>query len=269
FQIAKGELIEKTFDFDLFTFCDKYGLNQVKTATALQVLQTNAIVEINNINNQRSSLQFLVSSHRLNIQLNSSALQHRSLVKNILRIYGGIFEQTVKIDEFYIAKKIGITSWSVVDQLEKLNKQEIVLYKKSSNRAVLNFLCPREDDRSINRISKNIEAFFNQKRQKLKQVLYFVNNKSVCRTKLLLRYFDQQIKKDCEVCDLCQTKKNANKLNVSELILNLLEQKGELSVKELCNLIDENDQNILANLRKLLAVKSIDLSLYNKYFIKK
>ncbi|MGG8497651.1 RecQ family ATP-dependent DNA helicase [Tenacibaculum sp. TC6] len=268
FQIAKGEFIEAPFDFDFSAFCHKYNFVSSKTQNILQVLSANGIIELTNTYHQKSSIQFLMHSNQLIQYGNKNGSDIQNLIQTLLRLYGGIFEQAIKIDEFYIAKKTGNTSWNVVKNLEILNERGIITYTKASKNATLYFLHPREDDRTINPISKNIERYFNQKKQKINDVIHYITNNDICRNQLLLTYFDEKTPNTCGICDVCLQKKKSNTPAVSKMILTFLETKKEASSKEICTFLNEKEEDILIHLRKLLANEVIGLTTYNKYFIK-
>lgn len=265
FQIAKGELIETSFDFNFLDFCSKYHFIPNKTFNALQILNNNGIIELNHNFSQKSTVQFLVSSKQV-IALSQQNLQLKSFIQQILRMYGGIFETPVKIDEFYIAKKLNVTSWYVVSFLEKLASKEIISYSKSNNDAELLFLVPREDDKTINRISKNIEQYLLQKKQKHHQLLHFIKNNSVCRSIQLLTYFDELNVTPCGACDVCLQQQNKPSTTQKD-ILSVLNNDKEYSLAEICLLLNEKETNILILLRELLAEEKIHTK-NNKYFLK-
>ncbi len=266
FQIAKGELIDTAFSFNFLDFCSKYNFKHTKTKVALQLLGSNGIIELNTPINKRSTIQFLVRSNQL-IELGKRK-DYGFLIQTLLRLYGGVFEQPVSIDEFFIGKKIGATSFTVIEQLEKLETMEVLSYQKTGKNSELYFLQPREDDLAINRISKNITSFLNQKIKKSKQVLDFIQNKSICRAVLLVNYFNERIN-DCGICDVClEKKKNSNNKDIEKLIIEILSRSSELFSQEICERINEKEEDILIHLRKLLANEVIGVTLYNKYFLK-
>ncbi|SEC94319.1 ATP-dependent DNA helicase RecQ [Tenacibaculum sp. MAR_2009_124] len=266
FQITKGEIIDTPFNFNFLEFCDKYSFKHAKTKIILQLLNSNGIIELNTPVNKRSSIQFLVRTNQL-VALGKRK-DYTYLIQTLLRLYGGVFEQPVNIDEFYIAKRIGATSFTVIEQLEKLESLGILSYQKTGKNAELYFLQPREDDLAINRISKNISSFLNQKVKKAQQVLLFIKNKSICRAVLLVNYFNDKTK-NCGICDVClKNKESENRKNLDNDIIQLLSHSKELFSNEICEQIHGKEEDILIHLRKLLADDVISLTLYNKYFLK-
>lgn len=267
FQIAKGELIETKFDFNFLEFCNKYEFKPNKTFMALQILHNNGVIELQNNYQQKSTIQFLVNSHQILHYVDTNK-NRKNFIQSLLRMYGGLFEQAVKIDEFYLAKKVGITSRSVINQLEKLAEDNLIEYNKASANSDLYFLYPREDNKTINRISKNIETYLEQKKNKTKKLIRFIENQEICRSILLLKYFGEIVTPKCGICDVCLQKKRVIR-DISGQILLLFKTNTELSSKEICAIIKAKEEEVLINLRELLSEEKIGLNAYNKYFLSK
>lgn len=263
FQIAKGELTEEGFDFNLLLFCEKYGFKPSKVYHTLQILSTNGIIQQNDNYQKKSTLQFLVNSPQILNYTNGNSKKEQ-FIKILLRMYGGLFENAIKIDEFNIAKKLGITSKKVIKNLEQLHKEELIDYKKANTNIQLSFLQPREDDKTINRISKNITRFIQQKNDKINDSIRFVEQNTLCRSNYLLNYFGETTSKKCGICDVC-LKSNVKKLD--KTILQLINLHKELSSKEIVALLKENEQNVLINLQLLLSEEKIIINQYNKYVL--
>ncbi|WP_370408602.1 ATP-dependent DNA helicase RecQ [Tenacibaculum dicentrarchi] len=264
FQITKGELIETPFDFNFLEFCTKYTFTATKTYTILQILNSNGIIELNTNFQKKSSIYFIVSSKQvvLYLQQNPSA---KKFVQTLLRLYGGVFENPVKIDEFYIAKKIGITSEQVIKELERMLEKNILEYKKASDNSELFFLQPREDDKTINRVLKNIELYLVQKKKKQQDLIHFLKNNDLCRSVQLLNYFNEDATNKCGICDVCLQHKQTFYINPKQII-NLLNKKDALTVNEIATALYEKEANILILLRTLLSEEKISVT-NNKYFL--
>ncbi|REH52424.1 ATP-dependent DNA helicase RecQ [Tenacibaculum gallaicum] len=265
FQIVKGELIETAFDFNFLDFCSKYNFIPNKTFNTLQILNNNGIIELNHNFQQNSTIQFLVSSKQVILHANQNS-QVKNFIQQVLRMYGGVFENPVKIDEFYIAKKLGTTSWFVIDTLEKLAQKELITYTKATNNAELFFLHPREDNKTINRIAVNIQQYIKQKKQKNRDLLRFIENNSVCRSVQLLSYFGEHHTNNCDICDVCLHKKKVPTVTLKE-VFSLFRNEKSFTVTEICSLLNEKEANILILLRELLAEDKIHTK-NNKYFLK-
>ena len=266
FQISKGELSEDSYAFNLLEYCDKYQLIPNKTFNALQILNNYGIIELNNYGVQKSSIQF-IATHTQIINYKRTTKEQTFFIDAILRMYGGIFEKAVKIDEFKIAKKLGLTSYRVIENLEKLHRLDLITYNKSTKNSELFFLQPREDDKTINRIAKSIKSYLKYKNEKFSSFIQFIKNDRVCRNIQILDYFNENKVEKCGICDVCLQHKKSD-ANISVQIIKLLRENKELTPKEIGEKISYLERDILIHLRKLLAEEIINITDYNTYFLK-
>ena len=264
FQITYGELPVESYDFNFKDFCKKYDYAALKVDVVLKILSNNGILEIDNNFNQKSALQFIVSSNAV-LNYAKKNTRRKKFIDIILRTYGGLFEQETKVNEYYIAKKAAITSLQVFEQLKKLEEDKIVIYNAATSDVSLTFLQPREDDKMINRNTKEIKVYIHQKKKKTAEFIKFVRNDKICRSIQILKYFDEDSSQNCGICDVCVLKKRKTQQDVSVLILQLLKTKESLSSLEMTQLLNVNEKDILIHLRNLLSKNKISINHQNKY----
>jgi len=266
FQIALGELPEVSFDFNFFKFCQTYKLSHKKTATIFQILKKNSIIEINSKFSQKSTVIFIISSKQLIRQTFNNKLT-RKLIDFILRSHGGVFQKEVKINEFDIAKRMQINSLTVKELLNKLDHLNIIDYKEASSNEDFTFLTPREDDKTINRISRSIEKYLNQQQKKSKELIYFIKNNTTCRYIQLSRYFNEKKVSKCTLCDVCISDKKNSSNRIEKDIKELFKDRKEISQDEIIFSLEHDEKAILIHLRNLLSKDKIGLTANNKFFI--
>ena len=264
FRISLGEISEEIFPFNLLEFCKKYNFSVLKVDTALKILANNGIIEISNHYNKKSTLLFIVNSKTVLNYLENNAII-KKFTNSILRTYAGLFEQEVKIDEFFIAKKTSLTTAIVLTNLERLQNDNIIEYKPVKNDAELTFLLPREDDYTINRFSKEMKQFVHQKKKKSDDLVAFVNNNTICRSIQILSYFDEIKTEKCGICDVCISENRKSTVNLSSEIIQLLKSKQVLSSQEISAALVANEKDILIHLRLLLTDDKIKINHQNKY----
>jgi len=174
------------------------------------------------------------------------------LIKVILRNYGGTFEQFIPIDERFIAKKLNFTKSEVINLLNKLNKDNIIIYKILDSDTEIYFLKPRDDNFIINSISKNLEFRNNNKINKAKSVVDYIHNNQICRNIQLLKYFGESHLLKCETCDVCIGQLSANpKIDykiIANEIMQMFKSDSQLSSNDLFNNLDHNRENIIKTL---------------------
>jgi ATP-dependent DNA helicase RecQ len=266
FQIALGELPEVSFDFNFLKFCQTYKLSHKKTTTIFQILKKNSIIEINSKFSQKSTVIFIISSKQLIRQTFNNKLT-RKLIDFILRSHGGVFQKEVKINEFDIAKRMQINSLTVKELLNRLDHLNIIDYKEASSNEDFTFLTPREDDKTINRISRSIEKYLNQQQKKSKELIYFIRNNTTCRYIQLSRYFNEKKVSKCTLCDVCISDKENSSNRIEKDIKELFKDRKEISQDEIIFSLEHDEKAILIHLRNLLSKDKIGLTANNKFFI--
>ena len=268
FNISIGEVSLESYPFNILEFSKKINVSVIKVDAAIKILSNNGVLEIDNQYNKKSTLQFIVNSKTALFYLNKNK-PLKDFTNSILRTYSGLFDGEIKIDEFFIAKKAGITTKLVLSYLEQLQKDTIVKYKPIKNDAEITFLLPREDDYTINKFSREIKQYIHQKKKKSDDLISFVNNNNICRSVQILDYFDDPKSKNCGVCDVCITKKRKVPENISSSIIQLLKNKHSLTSKEISAALTALEKDILIHLRQLLIDDKISLNHQNKYTLKK
>ncbi|MDC1432165.1 RecQ family ATP-dependent DNA helicase [Polaribacter sp.] len=265
FQIGNGELLETPFEFNFLEFCEKYGFSSSKVTTCLKLLSNQGIVTVQTDFNKKSLVHFTTTSKKvINFTKNNDKLHQ--FISVVLRNYGGIFEQETKIDEYYLAKKAGITNQQVRKYLTKLEDAEVLIYKQAESNTEVLFLHPREDEKTINRNGKEIQQYLDQKRKKAADLIDFIKNNTLCRSKQILTYFDEKETTACGICDVCLSNKKAPP-SLRNNILELLSKTTAISSLEICHLIDTNEKHILIHLQTLLSEGKIALNHQNKFYL--
>lgn len=268
FQIAYGEGIDEKFTFNLNHFCTKYKFAPLKTYNALQFLDRQGIISLSQEFSEKISLQFIIPSKEVlrYISLNPNDSE---IISAILRTYPGIYEMETAFNLPLIAKKSNHSETEIQAVLQKLKEKDIIEYHAKNNDATLIFNEIREDDRTINRVAKYLEKQNQLKKDQLQSVLDYINGQKVCKSKLILNYFGEEIKEDCGICSYCISKKNTktNFTKLSKEIIALL-QTEDLNSREIQNKIQTNADAIIFVLQQLLENESIIIKPNNKYTLK-
>ena len=97
FQIPYGEGENHTHQFDFKSFCSTYKLKASLTYNALLLLDRNAIIALTQHFNFRTKIQFITTNAAL-FQYLETHLDLNTLVKVLLRTYGGIFDYETKVN---------------------------------------------------------------------------------------------------------------------------------------------------------------------------
>ena len=266
FYISKGELLEQPFTFNLQDFCAQYKLNIFNAYNAILLLEKEGVLLYEHQYNKQSALLFKVSNEQV-LNYTKEHAKYRNLIQVLLRSYGGIFENSVLINESFLAEKLNTTKKHIIASLHQMENDHIIQYLQQTQNTSIQFLVMREDQITINRISKNILQRNNIKKNKAEKMVAYIQNDKICRNSQLLSYFNEQTSKKCGVCDVCLKEKSAtnNTYQISIKILKLLEGQSELSSKEMILLLKITKEKLIDALQILLEKNSIKLTTTNKY----
>lgn len=268
FQIAYGEGINEKFSFNINHFCTKYNFSVLKVYNALQFLDRQGIISLSQEFTEKISLQFIIPSKEV-IRYMSLNPQDEEVVLTILRTNPGIYESQSVINVSLIAKKSNSEENKVLAILHKLHEKQVIELHAKSNDATITFNEVREDERTINRVAKYLEAQNKLKTEQLKSVLHYIKEEKICKNKLLLEYFGEKINKDCGVCSYCISKKKSKTdfAILHEKIIGLLKIQ-ELDSRDIQKLTKYPKDDVIFALQNLLENDSIIVKSNNKYSIK-
>jgi ATP-dependent DNA helicase RecQ len=268
FRIAYGEGINEQFSFNLNHFCQKYGFPTLKTFNAIQFLDRQGILSMSQEYTEKITMQFIIESKEV-IRYMSLNSNEEPVILSLLRTYPGIYESQTPINLSLIAKKSNCDENQILSIFEKLKGLEIIDYHKKNNDATIIFNEVREDERTINRVSKYLENQNKQKVAQFESVLHYINEKKVCKSKLILEYFGEKTETDCGICSYCISKKSKTKNtpSISEKIIALLNTQ-ELNSREIQKLTKISEDDIIFALQTLLENNKIAIKPNNKYTLK-
>ncbi|MEN9640709.1 MAG: hypothetical protein RLZZ262_2578 [Bacteroidota bacterium] len=218
-----GEMTE--FAFDLASFCKKYDLPPVETYHALNILELAGYVQFNEAMFTPSKVMFAVNKQGLySYQVGHANMD--PIIKTMLRMYGGLFEQFVRIKEEEIAKNMHTSLGVVQSQLKILQQHEVIHYQPQAEQPTLTLMMGRQDE---SRLVFAPMVYEERKKGELIRVeaIRQYLNAHICRSVQLLHYFGEQDALPCGGCDVCrdQRKHGINErasMEIGERIAELL-----------------------------------------------
>lgn len=254
FQLEEGDGGGFAFEFEPDIFTKSFKLDYVKTMSAIKVLQVSGYLECTTDVHARSRMCFLVMRDRLyNIDLHSPLAER--LLELIMRSYSGIFVQYAFINEAFIADKLGVKRQDVYQILIDLAKRKIISYIPGNDRPYIVYHQPRLPS-SYLLISK--DAYENRKtvyERKINYMLAYAEEPEECRQLFLMRYFGQNERVSCGICDLCLNHKKqgvrTDTKSIDEDILKLLSDK-DMEISEIVRYFNSDRDMIINRIRLLL-----------------
>lgn len=268
FQIAYGEGIDEQFSFNINQFCTKYNFPALKVYNALLFLDRQGVITLSQEFSEKISIQFIIPSKEV-IRYMSLHPNDEEILLTILRTYPGIYEMQTTINMSLIAKKSNSDEKKIEQLFQNLKEKDIIEYAAKNNDSSITFNDVREDEKTINRVSKYLEDQNQLKKQQFKSVLYYIKEQNQCKSKLLLDYFGETKTERCGICSYCITlnKKKENK-TVSEKIIGVLSHQ-ELNSRDIQKLLKYPQDDIIFALQNLLENNQVVVNMNNLYSLKK
>ncbi|WGK94534.1 MULTISPECIES: ATP-dependent DNA helicase RecQ [Flavobacterium] len=267
FQIAYGEGFNEQFAFNMNHFCLKYNFPPLKTYNAIQFLDRQGIISLSQEFSEKISLQFLIPSKEV-IRYISLNPNDEEIILTILRTYPGIYEMQTAFNLDFIAKKSNHKPAEVQAVLNKLKEKDVIEFHSKNNDTSILFNEIREDERTINKISKYLEKQNQLKKEQLQSIIHYIKENQTCKNRLILAYFGEKSDADCGVCSYCISKKKVttNTKSLSDSILTLL-QTEELTSREIQEKTQTDTNAVIEVLQYLLEQEQIAIKANNKYTI--
>ncbi|MEM6515001.1 MAG: RecQ family ATP-dependent DNA helicase [Bacteroidota bacterium] len=270
FQISYGEGEMSQHQFDFNAFCKAYDFKATKTFNILNLLDRNSIIKLSQQFNYRTKLKFTISNNALFAYLEKQ--NHlATLIKTILRTYGGIFENELPINLTLISKKTSMSEERIIQHLSSLAKDEIVDFQHSNTDSEVVFIQPREDDKTINRIAKLILRQQEQKRNQVFAVIDYIENDNICKSIQLLDYFGETSMMPCGKCSVCIAKNDRSIVedfdSLKFQIIELLKQKPQNS-RQIVEHLNFEKKEILKMIKLMLEHNILILTPANTYKLK-
>lgn len=260
FQIAVNNGCGHTFMFDIRKFCRTYKLFPVQTDAALKILERAGYIEYNTDPNSDPRIVFLISRDHLYMLNELSPLEDR-LITTLLRNYGSLFIDYTYIDEDMIAAQAGLTSQQIYLLLKGLTQKRILHFVPRSKTPFITYTRDRVDGEDLIITRDVYEDRKEQFAKRINTVIGYATNDNVCRSRQLLRYFDEPRSTDCGQCDVCLAHKRMPDterllMDARNMITALLDDRKRHHLTELLSLRLPSDALDTA-LEQLIAEETI------------
>lgn len=271
FLIAFGEGENTEHDFNFADFCHQYQFNANKTFNALQLLDRCSILRFTQNYRKKTEIQVLLSGNHLDLYLDENP-KYASILRTILRNYGGVFESLVSFSLASVSEKSGMSEEKAMAILEELAEKEIIDFHFARHDASITFLVPREDSATINPVIPFIQQYNKAKKEKIDAVLNYVENDSKCRQQQLLEYFGETTVKACGKCSVCASERKEltrKEMNTIYLSIENCLKTGQKNSRELVNETGYAEASVIKVLSLLIEKGILIQTKDNKYQLNK
>lgn len=228
YQIPIGSAFNENYDFNIIEFSHQYNLAVFTVFNCLKFLEKEGYLYLSEATFTPSRIKLEATKDELyEFQVKNPKLD--LFIKTMLRSYGGLFENYVKIDELQLAQRLKIDREKVVSGLKYLQSLAILDYLPQTNQPQLTYLTERLAIEDVRISAKHYHDRKEIAVKKMESVIYYSSSKHKCRSELLLKYFGEKDVYRCGVCDVCLER---NKLDLSDLEFTTVSDQVKHILKE-------------------------------------
>lgn len=226
--VESGEGLSVSFDMEEVT--RNYNLKPITLFNSIKCLEKEGYVSYLDSGYEPSKVMMLMGKDDLyNYQIKFP--KYEPLIKVLLRSYGGLYEQYSHIKEKDVAYRAKISEHELNLQLDNLHKQGVISFIPQTTLPKLIFLQNRINLKFESIQFVNYPILKEKALTRINSVVNYVTEKNICRSRLLLSYFNETDFNDCGYCDAC-VEKYKRQLETDEgLIENIKMELSNQSLK--------------------------------------
>lgn len=202
YQIAIGEGENKTFSFHLEEISRKLKVKAIELYNAINFLEKIGVMMLSEEGKKNSVVMMNMQSAELE-GFYKTHPDKEELIKLLLRSYGGIFTNYVRISEEELSRR---GEWSLnqtMKELRELAQKGVFTYIPRTKTPQISFLVNRVDESYLYFSEAIYKTRKDMAKKRLEAVLQFVETTEQCRSQLLLAYFGEKKSERCGGCDVC------------------------------------------------------------------
>ena len=210
YQMAMGDGLGCVREFDIEDFCRKFRYFPVPVDSALKILTLAGYLDYTDEQDNASRLLFTLRRDEL-YRLRGLDEDTDLLIRILLRTYTGLFTDYAFINEDLMATRTGLTRRRVYELLLHLARVHIVSYIPRKKIPHITYTRERTDASRLHFPPAVYEERKKRYEARIDAMLDYVDNATVCRSRMLLRYFGEKNEHDCGHCDTCLALRNRQK----------------------------------------------------------
>lgn len=255
-HIPIGAGLNQAYDFDLNEFAQYYNFSLLETYNTIKLIEREGIIATSEALNTPSKTHIKAGREDL-YRFQIEYKEYDALIKHLLRNTPGVLSDFVVIREEQISQKLKMPIDKIERQLHQLDRYNFLTYIPRNSKPQIQFLTERLDTKHFYLSDDIYKNRKDDAAKRIQAVVNFVNNDNECRSVQLLRYFGENIKKNCGKCDVCSSK-NKMTIDVKEyqdisenIIYELRENKSD--VYNILNKINNyHEEKVLNTIRIMI-----------------
>ncbi len=199
----EGEGLIRPFTFH--SFCKASETSVSQAYYALKVLEDDGWIRFSENLRNISTVRIFLDRKQLEYSLEEGSI-NSEVLSSLLRSYEGLFFSNVRIEETFIANKLGLSLDQTKLALQKLDARNLISYREYKEGPQIQILKPRVRQEFFSIDKKRYAAKQIEVERKQNSIIKFIEEEDTCRQKRILAYFDEHDYTRCGICDNCKRK---------------------------------------------------------------
>jgi ATP-dependent DNA helicase RecQ len=264
FEIGIGSGTEEVFDFEISDFCSKFDHSVIETLSSIKILEQQGFMAMTESVYLPSRVSVIAGREEADL-LEKKLPDYDEVLKLLLRMYGGIWNHYVPIDEFLMAQKAAVSDDYIHHILRQLHQHHIIDYLEKKGKPQITYLHDRVDQTFL-KIDMQLVALLKERyTERVRFMIDFISDQKMCRAKKLVAYFGEKITGNCKICDICLAgKKSLQAADFEKIKHNIMQQISlhqSLNVELFCSKMNSADASkIMTVVRFLLDEQLLKLN---------
>ena len=256
FEIPYEAGIGRMLKFDLPAFCKQYKLQRAPAYYAIKYIEREGHWTLSEDMDLATRVRIEVDRTQLyNVELPDPVMP--ALLEALMRMYTGIFSFAQPIDEEAVARRIGITTAQLRQELYQLSVNHIIRYIPADHATVLYLQHGRLQPGNVQLSPKRYQMLRSTYGERVQTMLEYAEETEECRSRFLLRYFGQEKSADCGKCDICRAAAARSK-DLGQQLKAWIQQRNEAyTLADVRSAFGTSDENWLPVLRELIDQKEV------------
>lgn len=253
-QLPVGAGENEEFRFNPDKLAETYGLQVGHLFRCLKLLEREGYLYLNETAFEVSTLRMRMGNRAL-YDFMVRQPRFEAFVQTVIRSYGGLFEDYVRISEHKLAVRFKASINEVLDTLKKLDQLGVWEYRVASNLPSVTFTLPRFPEEDVTLDQRIYGTLKKTAGARYGAMIDYISQTQLCRSRVLLHYFGETATRDCGRCDVCRKRETV--------------EKQESPLEYMRKRMAETDIRNFSDMKSLLQFFGLEADEINKQWITK
>ncbi|MEL6191247.1 MAG: ATP-dependent DNA helicase RecQ [Bacteroidota bacterium] len=262
YQIPPGNYLPKWQVFDIGKLATQQKTSVLSLYASIKILEKEGFLRIKEEKEDYGYLQLTAEPDDIwTFKENHPKLA--PLLDHILRTYGGeAYQREVRFLPLGWEHALHLSAEQLQSQLNRLMEYKLLYYQAPFSTPMIRFEQGRQQLLPQNLNWEKYKWLKKRAFSRMSSMISYVQNKAVCRSQLIEKYFDEKGNPPCGICDVCLARKSrsapeANHDSLQKLILDFISQQKHATYRQVLQSVSSGTQDQREEVLRYLIDKKV------------